>query len=133
MADSNVFGPYFTEAELGINEKTPDWCRANLFLVVKLLLNPIRAKFGPMKVDSGWRSVDHNLQVGGVEDSQHTTGEAVDFVCTSAVQQEVFNWIKTWHTGQAFYYHVKGHIHIALPNIKLAAAGRLYCLDFDDK
>ena len=98
-------------------------------------LDPIRAKFGPTKITSGIRSLLHNAQIGGVDDSQHVFGEAVDFVCTALPEgqtmQDVFNWLKTWWPGQCFYYLKRGHIHIALPTVKLAAAGRLYAVVLD--
>lgn len=41
--------------------------------------NVSRAEFGKsLKVNSGHRCQLHNEEVGGVEDSQHTKGEAID-------------------------------------------------------
>jgi zinc D-Ala-D-Ala carboxypeptidase len=48
-------------------------------LCVKLL-QPLRDKIEkPIIIDSGYRSEKLNKIVGGVEDSQHTLGEAADF------------------------------------------------------
>lgn len=41
--------------------------------------NVSRSQFGkPLKVNSGHRCQGHNEEVGGVEDSKHTKGEAID-------------------------------------------------------
>lgn len=41
--------------------------------------NMVRAKFGaPLKVNSGYRCQRHNRNVGGVEDSRHKKGQAID-------------------------------------------------------
>jgi hypothetical protein len=39
----------------------------------------VRAQFGkPLQVNSGHRCQEHNEEVGGVPDSRHTKGEAID-------------------------------------------------------
>jgi len=35
-------------------------------------------------ISSGWRCMEYNKLVGGVGDSAHTTGKAVDIFCTSS-------------------------------------------------
>lgn len=126
MDNINIFGPYFTEAELGLTPMATQTDRAAMFMLVKMGLNPIRAKYGPVKIDSGWRSLLHNATIGGVNDSQHCAGEAADISCTNlSSNREVFEWLRTWWPGQLIYYLKKGHVHIALPNIRLAVAGRL--------
>jgi zinc D-Ala-D-Ala carboxypeptidase len=42
------------------------------------LLQPLRDALGAIHVSSGWRCQRLNQSVGGVPDSQHLTGEAVD-------------------------------------------------------
>jgi len=105
-----LFGPYFSESELGI-ENAPDNVREKMFLLVKMGLNPIRLKYGPVKITSGYRSPEHNVQIGGVNDSQHLTGEACDILCQNVQSmREVFEWLRTWWPGQLIYYSVRGHI-----------------------
>lgn len=42
-------------------------------------LEIIRAEIGkPIKINSGYRSPEHNARVGGVKDSMHLTGKASD-------------------------------------------------------
>jgi uncharacterized protein YcbK (DUF882 family) len=36
----------------------------------------------PIKINSGWRSPEHNKKVGGVSNSQHVKGKAADIVIT---------------------------------------------------
>ena len=63
---------YFTPKEVGI---VPDmtWDQIDDFqnLVIHVL-NPIRKAYGkPIKVNSGFRTVEHNKSVGGAPNSQH--------------------------------------------------------------
>lgn len=46
----------------------------------------IRAFLGshPITITSGYRSPDVNKAVGGVDNSQHCKGEAIDFICPKA-------------------------------------------------
>lgn len=132
MTDINIYGPFFTAAELGITDAVDQRYRASMYLLVKFGLNPIRAKYGPVKITSGFRSLEHNVAVGGVGGSQHCNGEAVDFICTAADQRVVFEDLRKWFPGQLFYYLQKGHIHMALPRIDLQVANRLYSLVKDE-
>lgn len=44
------------------------------------LMNAIRTEFGkPIVITSGYRSEEHNVEVGGVRNSLHTLGQACDF------------------------------------------------------
>ena len=54
----------------------------NLIALVDNVLDPLRERYGkPIRVTSGYRSKEVNERVGGAPTSQHTKGEAVDFVC----------------------------------------------------
>jgi uncharacterized protein YcbK (DUF882 family) len=57
------------------------------------LLEPVRAMFGPVKINSGFRGATLNAAVGGSKTSQHTRGEAADFYCPSAKLARVMEWI----------------------------------------
>ena len=126
----NVYGPYFNEKELRV-ENAPDDVRESMYLLVKLAMNVIRKKYGPTVITSGYRDPGRNARVGGVKTSQHQTGEACDFVCPHAKMREVFEWLREWWPGQLFYYQKKGHVHIGLPTIDLQKRQRLYALVFD--
>ena len=57
------------------------------------LLEPIRAKFGPVSIHSGYRSKAVNEAIGGSKTSQHVKGEAADFHCPAAKLEDIMRWI----------------------------------------
>jgi zinc D-Ala-D-Ala carboxypeptidase len=59
------------------------------------LLEPIRTKFGPVSIHSGYRSKAVNEAIGGAKSSQHMRGEAADFHCPGATLEHVMRWIVT--------------------------------------
>lgn len=132
MPVPEIYGPYFTAKELGISDATDQRYRASMYLLVKFGLNPVRQKFGPVRITSGLRSLEHNVAVGGADGSQHCLGEAVDFVCSAQPDNRAaFEWLRTWWPGQLLFYLKKGHTHMALPRIDLQVANRLYALVLD--
>lgn len=67
----------------------------NLYRLCVNILQPVRDNFKvPVIVSSGYRSKALNKLVGGVSNSQHLTGEAVDIVVTGAKLRDVYNYIK---------------------------------------
>lgn len=64
----------------------------NLIKLVKDILQPIRDRFGkPIHVNSGYRCPQLNKAVGGVSNSEHLTGNAVDI--TSVDNKALWNLI----------------------------------------
>ena len=60
-------------------DKLPDGVEANLDALAEQVLEPARQRLGkPITVNSGFRCKVHNKTVGGVANSQHMRGEAVD-------------------------------------------------------
>ena len=60
----------------------PAEVEGNLMALVENVLEPAREKLGgPIIVNSGYRCVRYNRDVGGVANSQHLRGEAVDIRC----------------------------------------------------
>lgn len=58
------------------------------------ILEPLRQQFGPIVISSGFRSQQVNSLVGGVKNSQHLTGEAVDIAACSVEQlRRYYNFI----------------------------------------
>ena len=41
----------------------------------------------PFKINSGYRTVDHNKKIGGVQDSSHLTGFAADIHCIDNINR----------------------------------------------
>ena len=60
----------------------PPSAEQNLQALVDHVLDPARERLGmPITVNSGYRCPTHNAKVGGVKNSQHLKGEAVDITC----------------------------------------------------
>ena len=88
------------------------------------LLQPIRDKFGPMKINSGFRSpmVNADPSVRGHENSQHLFGEAADFWSLLASLDDVYLWVaEDSHLiyGQLIKENRDGKrwLHISLPRV----------------
>lgn len=76
----------------------------SLTALCERLLEPVRARFGPVSIHSGFRGPSLNKAIGGSATSQHMKGEAADFHCPGAALDDVFRWIVTesgLHYGQA--------------------------------
>ena len=50
----------------------------NLAYLCHMVLQPLRDKFGPIRITSGYRCPELNGAVGGASNSQHMRGEAAD-------------------------------------------------------
>ena len=84
---------YFTYEELiysetalkkRIRNKTSKAIESNLQRLVDTVLDPLRKAYGrSINVSSGYRSKEVNKAVGGVSNSQHTTGCAADITAGS--------------------------------------------------
>jgi len=77
-------------------DNTPN--EAQIEFMVELcqsVLQPIRDKFGPVKINSGFRSAKLNTAIGGSTSSQHCclNGAAAD-IYFKLGRAEVFYWIK---------------------------------------
>ncbi|MEB3268249.1 MAG: D-Ala-D-Ala carboxypeptidase family metallohydrolase, partial [Leptolyngbya sp.] len=67
----------------------------NLKALCQNILEPVRKHFGmPISPSSGYRCPELNAAVGGVSNSQHAVGEAVDFVVPKASIPTVCRWIR---------------------------------------
>jgi zinc D-Ala-D-Ala carboxypeptidase len=60
----------------------------------RTIMQPIRDKFGPLRVNSGFRGAAVNAAVGSKPTSQHRLGQACDFVPqTNASIEQIVHWI----------------------------------------
>jgi hypothetical protein len=78
------------------NEPTPEHLE-NLKVLCEKVLEPIRTKFGPLNISSGYRSKVLNHYIGGSLSSQHCEGKAADIDqdgMGGASNTEIFNYIK---------------------------------------
>jgi zinc D-Ala-D-Ala carboxypeptidase len=83
---------FFTEKELRI-EDAPERVRSNMKLLVEKVLDPLRTKVGAIRVNSGYRTPEHNKKVGGSPTSQHITGQACDIFPLKEDIDTVFSMI----------------------------------------
>lgn len=94
----------------------------NLKYLCENLLQPIREIVGPIIISSGYRSPKLNKSVGGAKNSQHVTGQAVDFEALNYSNIELGQIIEDSGLifDQLIYEFVKktdpkaGWIHISL-------------------
>lgn len=98
--------PHFTLAELTRTSSgqpnVPNAAETKaLVALCSSLLEPIRAKFGPVSIHSGFRSKAVNEAIGGSKTSQHMKGEAADFHCSGAKLEDIMRWIVT-ESGLAY-------------------------------
>lgn len=112
-----------TAARRGICNHPPMECvgeiMSNLKGLVELLNVVQRELRKRIVVTSGYRSVDLNRDVGGVENSQHTKGQAVDFYVEGMTAEKVASYIKQFFPyDQLIVYNNKavdkgGLIHLS--------------------
>lgn len=82
-----------TAKRLGLsNTPTPEHL-ANMKYVCEKILEPVRARFGPVTVNSSYRSPAVNKAVGGSKTSQHVNGEAVDFEVNGMSNKDLADWV----------------------------------------
>lgn len=79
----------------GWENKPTELAVINLRLLCENVLEPLRRRFGVLRITSGYRSKRVNEAVGGTEFSQHLYGEAADiFVPNTEVGKKMFEFIR---------------------------------------
>lgn len=92
-----------------------------LLYLCQYILQPLRDKFGPVWITSGFRSRQVNEKIGGALTSQHLLGEAADIVPIDAPIDDVFGWAKdNLRYGQIILEKKDDArwIHISLPRVE---------------
>ena len=79
--------------EFGINNKVPKKYNDNIVSLCENVLQPLRDKFGPIIISSGYRCNELNEAVKGVSNSQHCKDEAADITATNATLMDVYRYI----------------------------------------
>lgn len=95
-----------------------------LKLLCETILQPVRDKFGPVTVTSGYRSPELCSAIGSSVNSQHTKAEAVDFEVEGVDNADVAYWIKdnipNWDQMILEFYILgqpnSGWIHCSITN-----------------
>ena len=75
-----------------------------------------RAYFGaPAVIVSGLRCPQHNLNVGGVENSQHMYGEAVDFYVQGVSAEKLLEYVQAQPEIRYAYAISQTNVHMDIP------------------
>ena len=94
----------------------------NLAYLCHMVLQPLRDKFGPIRINSGYRCPELNDAVGGVKNSQHMRGEAADIHLPSVEKGlEYLSFLKTLPTVDELIWERKGNvgwIHVSARRVK---------------
>ena len=137
--------PHFTLAELTRTSSGlyngPTITEINaLTALCTTLLEPVRNRFGPVSIHSGFRSAAVNAKIGGSKTSQHMKGEAADFHCPGATLEHVMRWIVV-ESGLSYGQVIlEGHtageptwIHLSLGSPWRLGSACMQALTFDGK
>ena len=82
-----------TAKRLGLsNNPTPEHIE-NMRYCCEKILEPVRAKFGPVTINSSYRAPAVNKAVGGSKTSQHVNGQAIDFEVKGVDNKTVADWV----------------------------------------
>jgi len=129
-SDPARLGDFFTLAELtttstGLPNVPEAAARSNLVELVRVALDPLRRHLGkPVRVRSGFRSLQVNRAVGGSPRSAHLTGEAADLKVTGLSSLELLEAVLAagLDFDQVIAYAPErgGHVHLG---IRAGAAG----------
>ena len=86
----------YTADRLGISNDATREHVINLVNLCNFILQPVRDEFGPIRINSGYRSPALNKAVGGSKTSQHCNGEAADFESSRISNPELALWISKY-------------------------------------
>lgn len=84
----------------------------NLAYLCHMVLQPLRDKFGPIRITSGYRCPELNGAVGGASNSQHMRGEAADIHLPSVEKGlEYLAFLKTLPVVDELIWERNGNTH----------------------
>lgn len=84
-----------TAVRHGIDNVPPNAARENLLSLCREVLEPLRHRFGVIRITSGYRCREVNRLVGGVPSSQHVAGEAADIsVGSDEVGRKMYEFVR---------------------------------------
>tara|TARA_R110000765_G_C18731642_1_gene585555 strand:- start:260 stop:709 length:450 start_codon:yes stop_codon:yes gene_type:complete len=83
-----------TATRKGIENTPDDTETENLIMLCSEILEPVREHYGvPFVPNSGYRGIDLNREIGSSDNSQHVTGNAVDFEVPGIDNKDVALWV----------------------------------------
>ena len=92
----------------GIDNMPPPECMYTLTQLCNWVLEPIRTRFGALRVNSGYRCAELNTRIGGAKDSAHLYGCAADIEPIEDVQlSDIMRWLA--HSGVIFDQVIEEH------------------------
>ena len=99
-------------------DNTPeDWQWENIERLAVNVLQPVRDQFGPIRITSGFRSVELCSAIGSSANSNHARGEAADIepVNDDVTLTEIMDWIdkNLDYRELIAEYFPDGWIHVA--------------------
>jgi hypothetical protein len=106
-----------TALRLGIRNVPSESEWQSIERVAGNIIQPVRDQFGPIRITSGYRSVELCLKVGSSPRSNHVRGEAVDFEPVSS-KIKLIDIVKWIHMNLEYReliaeYFPDGWIHVA--------------------
>jgi uncharacterized protein YcbK (DUF882 family) len=109
--------PHFTTSEFDCRDGTevPRHAYDQLHRLCARYLEPLRARYGPVRVISGYRTRRWNSAVGGAPASyhvylKHRTGVAADVTCARGTPAEWHRALEALNPGGLGLY--TGHVHV---------------------
>ncbi len=80
---------------------SPDTGEENMDYRMVHFLDIMRQILGfPLVITSGYRTPEYNAKIGGVADSAHLRGLAVDIKCVSSFTRwKIVNFVMNWYNG----------------------------------
>lgn len=100
----------------GIDNTPDEDVKENINLLMKWLNDKVAPHYaGPVRVNSGYRCLELNKEVGGASTSHHLTGFACDLRCADV--KGLRDIIKDNYMGeidQLIYYPKRGFVHISI-------------------
>jgi zinc D-Ala-D-Ala carboxypeptidase len=84
-----------TAIRKGIKNEPNEEAIENMRLLCENILEPVRAYYGlPFTLNSGFRSLGLNTEIGSSPTSQHVTGQAADFEIPTISNKDIAHWIR---------------------------------------
>jgi hypothetical protein len=82
-----------TGDRLGIDNVPAAAALDSLMVLCARVLEPVRAHYGPVFINSGYRCPDLNKAVGGASTSQHCLGQAADIEVPGVANGDLAAWV----------------------------------------